>query len=461
MALERRRQAFVIAGTHSGVGKTTVTLTLIRALVRRGLSVQPFKIGPDFIDPAYHSNAAGRESVNLDIWMMGTKHVRETFSRFSRLADVAIVEAMGALFDGENGTARGSAAFVAKLLDIPVILVIDVWGMTRSAIPLLQGFMSFDSDVAFVGFVMNRAGSERHAKMIEDVFPPTLRRLSLGYVLQRPLLAIPERHLGLLTVDENPLSEDARRAAWDEASTNLKLNIFPARPGPIGFPTGKTSSSAQKRIRIAVARDQAFCFYYAENLALLEEAGAELCPFSPVSDVHLPAEIAGIYIGGGYPESFAQNLSRNAQLRAELLNLANVGMPIYAECGGFMYLGRTLAPFNGPPLPMTAIFPIDTSMDATHLAIRYVAVTTLAETLLGPVGTVARGQEFHQSKIVGRSGGRPLYRLKSSTGEEDDEGLVCNTAIGSYVHLHFASNPDIPRNFVKSCVAWSLGAVNG
>src|SRR5215211_8957570 len=187
--------AFIVAGTHSGVGKTTVTLAMIRAIRRCGLSVQPFKLGPDFIDTAYHSEVAGRGSINLDLWMMGVENVRHTFASFAEGADVAVIEAMGALFDGENGTERGSAAHLAKLLNVPVVLVIDIWGMTRSAIPLLEGFFSFDSALTFAGFVMNRAGSVRHAQMVQDALPALLQKRSLGHILHRRALAIPERHL--------------------------------------------------------------------------------------------------------------------------------------------------------------------------------------------------------------------------------------------------------------------------
>jgi cobyrinic acid a,c-diamide synthase len=454
-----KQSAFIVAGTHSGAGKTTIALTLIRAFVRKGLKVQPFKIGPDFIDSAYHTEAAARESINLDIWMTGAAHVSDTFSRFSCDADVALVEGMGALFDGENGTERGSAAAIAKLLGIPVVLIVDIWGMTRSVVPLLQGFMSFDPDLSFAGFVLNRAGSERHAKMIEETLPTALKELCLGYVIRKSSLEIPERHLGLLTPQENSGTKDARLAAWDDAGKGLELDrLLASTVKSEGFGLARVRRRSPKKVRIAVARDDAFCFYYEENLALLEDAGAELCRFSPMSDSVLPDGVAGAYIGGGYPESFAEALNRNSRLGAQLRSLCDSGMPMYAECGGFMYLGRTLAGFEGPPLPMVGVFPVDTVMDNEHLAIRYVAVRTLFDSPLGPSGTEARGQEFHQSRIVSTADCRRLYSVKSSTGEEFDEGMVVNAALGSYVHLHFASNPEIPRHLVETCLYWHRAA---
>ena len=446
--------AFMVAGTHSGVGKTTVTLTLLRAVLAGGVSVQPFKVGPDFIDTAYHREIAGRPSVNLDLWMMGPESVQSAFDRFSANADVAIIEAMGALYDGEDGTERGSAAYIAKLLDVPIVLVIDIWGMTRSAIPLLQGFMSFDPDLRFAGFIMNRAGSVRHADMVLEALPPDLRKMSLGYILHRDSLSIPERHLGLITPDENAAGGKQRLASLDAARSGLDIGgLLPTHRVALSRPM-EPEPPVSRRVRIAIARDQAFTFYYLENIALLEEAGAELCPFSPISDSSLPDDIAGVYIGGGYPESFAEELASNAAVTRQLKMLADRGMPMYAECGGFMYLGRTLERPAELKQPMVGVFPLDTIMDPEHLAIRYVSVRTLSESPLGPAGTLARGQEFHQSRIVGGSTEPSLYEVSSSSGEVFREGMLRDGAMGSYIHLHFASNLDIPRNFVDSCNLW-------
>jgi cobyrinic acid a,c-diamide synthase len=446
--------AFVIAGTHSGVGKTTVTLALLSAIAARGYRVQPFKIGPDFIDTAYHSEIAGRASVNLDLWMMGADKVKKTFSRYCRHADVALIEGMGALYDGENGTARGSAAALSKLIGARIVLVIDIWGMTRSAHALLKGFLSFDSELDFAGFVMNRAGSEQHAEMVRRSLSDRLRALCLGYVLHRSSLAIPERHLGLVTVDENPVHRIDRAAAFSAAHQALDVDRLLPSANSYSAPRPTHCETPPNRVRIAIARDPAFSFYYAENLDALEEAGAELCPFSPTVDPHLPMDVAGVYIGGGYPESFATELASNETLKEQLQQLTMLGMPVYAECGGFMYLGRTLTDFGGGAKAMAGVFPIDTVMDQEHLAIRYVTVSTLADSPLGPTGTKARGQEFHQSRFKSDVRGVSLYSVMTANGEHCEEGLLCNNAAGSYIHLHFASNPDIPHNFVRSCHAW-------
>ncbi len=447
-------RAFVVAGTHSGVGKTVVTLILLRALRQRGLAVQPFKIGPDFIDTAYHTEVAGRESINLDPWMMGWDNVERSFNRFTERADIAVIEAMGALFDGQDGSERGSAAELAKRLELPVILVIDIWGMTRSAGALLEGFRAFDPDITLAGFVMNRAGSARHAAMVLDALPPRLRDLCLGYILQRDALAIPERHLGLVTVEENETAAASRMAALEAAGSALDLKrIVPPRDARPLVPAMPAPAAAD-RVRIAVAHDAAFCFYYAENLEMLRAAGAELCPIHPTVDAHLPPGAAGVYLGGGYPESFAAQLSSNVSLLGELRASAAAGMPIYAECGGFMYLGRTLTGFDGVAEPMAGVFPLDTVMDREYLAIRYVTVRTLADSPLGPAGTEARGQEFHQSRLRAPAPGTTLYDVVTSSGERSRDGLLAGAAAGSYVHLHFVSNPAVPRHFVESCRAW-------
>ena len=430
-----------------------MTLVLLRALAARGLAVQPFKIGPDFIDTAYHSDVTGRSSINLDLWMMGAENLERSFTRFAATADVSVVEGMGALYDGENGTERGSAAAIAKQLGLPVVLVVDVWGMTRSTAAVLEGYLGFDRDVRFAGFVMNRVGSATHARMILDSLPPQLRELSLGYVLHRDALTIPERHLGLVTVEENEGDREKRNVLLDAAATGLQLDRLVPGAASSRAPAPPPTAQAPERVRIAIARDAAFCFYYAENLELLEAAGAELVPFSPVAGQTLPEGAAGVYFGGGYPESFAAQLAANHALADQLRDGAAAGMPIYGECGGFMYLGRSLTGFDDVAQPMAGLFGFDTLMDREHLAIRYVAVTTASESPLGPAGTEARGQEFHQSRITAADGGDPLFQVAADGGRQP-VGLARGGAAGSYVHLHFASNPDIARHFVDSCRKW-------
>jgi cobyrinic acid a,c-diamide synthase len=457
--------AFILSGTHSGAGKTTASFAVMAALAQEGYAVQPFKIGPDFIDPGYHRLATGRTSINLDLWMMGWEGIRDDFERYAGSADVAIVEGMGALHDGENGTARGSAADFAHHLGLPVLLVVDVWGMTRSTAAVLRGFADLDPRVKVAGVLLNRAGSRKHYEMIRDNLPADLEERLVGYLLRDSRFAIPERHLGLLTVQENAAAADLRGGFLAAARETLDLDrlsaIFEIARRAHHPPLEAAPVSIPKVARIGVAQDAAFCFYYPENLRRLEEAGAELVPWSPLSDAALPPGLSGLYLGGGYPESFAAELSAHRGLHAEIRALAEHGVPIYAECGGMMVLCQALIDFDGRRHPMVGLLPHAVAMDRNRLAIRYVEVETTRESLLGPAGTRARGHEFHQSHLVEEpalGSGREGYRVTDSYGQASTEGFTRGNVLASYFHLHFASNLGIARSFVERCHAAALSA---
>lgn len=439
------RAAVLIAATHSGAGKTTATGVLLRALTDRGLRVQSFKHGPDFIDPAYHREITGRPSINLDLSMMGADGVRDTFGRWSAAADVSVIESMGALYDGADGTEDGSPAQLARLLGLPVVVILDVWGMTRTAGAILAGLQAFDDRIRIVGCILNRVGSPGHARMIIDALPDELRSSVVGTIQHQSELDVPERHLGLLTAEENTDSRadraDAQRRAAGQldldrllhlARTTDRVTAAPTRPEP------------QPRARLAIARDAAFCFYYEENLAALRRAGFELVPFSPIADVRLPADVDAIYLGGGYPESFAARLADNAGLTDELRSRAEAGTPVLAECGGMMYLARSLTDFDGVRHPMAGVLPIDVIMDRTHLVIKYVEATTITESPLGAQGTVIRGQEFHQSRITATDLEPNLFDVISSSGERFRAGYRLGSVTASYLHLWFGADHPLP-----------------
>lgn len=459
----RRPSGFLVSGTHSGAGKTTVTSLLLGALCDRGLTVQPFKLGPDFIDSAYHADICGRASINLDCWMMGRDGVRASFESWAGEADVSVVEAMGGLYDGSDGTGNGSAAEVAKLLGLPVIVVIDAWGMTRTVAAVLEGLVGFDPRLRIAGCVLNRVGSARHAEMIERALPPRLRRLVIGSVPHCGELEIPERHLGLTTVQEMRHSRSARRPAQKLAAEGLDIDFAlrlagltldsDREPRP---PTAGPERRAGGRARacLAIAEDDAFHFYYEENLRLLREAGFELVGFRPTVDPGLPAGVDAVYIGGGYPESFAAELQSNDSLGAELRTRAVAGMPVYGECGGFVYLGRSLIGLDGVRYRMSGVLPIDFTMDPEHLAIAYVGLSTRVDSPLGPAGTSLRGQEFHQSRIVGGDAGCDLYDVTTSDRRGYREGRLFGSVAGSYAHLHLASNPAVAANLMKAARAY-------
>jgi len=446
----------MVAASHSGAGKTTVTGAILRALRERGRTVQAFKLGPDFIDAAYHAEATARPAINLDLWMMGEAGVRASLRRWSADADMSVVESMGGLYDGADGTEHGSAAHLAKLLGLPVVVVLDVWGMTRTTAAILDGLRAFDPDVNVAGCILNRVGGPAHAQMILDALPERLRSLIVGTVPYRPALTIAERHLGLTTVQENPASASDRDGALVDAAAGIDVDRLMRIAGSDGAapPTTRRPASTNTaiRARLAVAVDPAFCFYYEENMAMLRDVGFDLVPFRPTVDQRLPADSAAVYLGGGYPESFATELAANVSLAAELADRAGNGMPVYAECGGLMYLARSLTGADGAWHPLVGLLPLDVVMDPTHLAIRYVDVTTRHASPLGPAGSTMRGQEFHQSRIVNAEVAPNLYDVTTSAGSTSRDGYVVGAVVASYMHLHFASNPDLPAHLLQAAL---------
>lgn len=442
--------AIVVAGTHSGVGKTSVTLGLIGALARRGLAVQSFKVGPDFIDPLHHTKAAGRTSRNLDGWMLGPDANRACFARAGAEADAAVIEGVMGLFDGrEGGSDRGSTAEMAKLLGLPVALVIDASAMARSAAALIGGFASFDPELRIAGVILNNVGGEAHAEMIREALtagPPIL-----GAIPRAADLSVPERHLGLHLPHEGQEDHAEQLASLVEGHVDLDRLLEagrterPAPPPVVAVP--------EPTARIGVARDEAFCFYYADNLELLERAGAELVEFSPIADP-VPAGLDGLYIGGGYPELHAASLAANTTAREAIRELAAAGGPIYAECGGLMYLGETLELDDGS-YPLCGVLPLSTKMPAP-LKLSYVEVTT-AGGLFG-AGRSARGHVFHHSELSGEPAVERHCRLRTTRGEESEEGYGVDNVLASYAHLHFGSEPNLARAFVDRCREFRAGA---
>ncbi len=451
--MSETRPAFLVTGTHSGVGKTTLSFTLMALLERRGFRVQPFKVGPDYIDGGYHRLATGRDSINLDLWMMGWKGLEESFRRHAAQGDVAVIEGMGALYDGKNGTLSGSSAEIAKRLDVPVILIIDIWGSTVTAAAIVEGLLRFDPQVRPAGIILNRAGSQKHFQMVLRAFRPALRRRVLGYLSRDRAREIPERHLGLKTLGENARARETLEATVAAASQTIDisrliqlLKVHQTDPSPKGL------SDPEPGVRIGLARDAAFCFYYRENLDRLRQAGAELVEFSPLKDKKLPTGLDGLYLGGGYPESFPGRLFRNRGLRKEILGKVRGGMPVYAECGGLMYLSRSLRGFDGRTWPMVGALPLAIAMDRRRMTLRYVEIKTTSPTLLGPKGTVARGHEFHYSSILSNGyRGKALYQGVNGGGDRFQEGFAFKNLLASYCHLHFASNPLLPASMVGAC----------
>jgi cobyrinic acid a,c-diamide synthase len=453
----------IVAGAASGVGKTTVTIALIRALRARGITVAPFKCGPDYLDPTYHARAAGKPSQNLDGWMMGSDSVRATFVRAARGAQIAVIEGVMGLFDGESPTSdAGSTAQIAKWLDAPVVLVIDAAGMARSAAALYRGFATFDPELRLVGALFNRVGGPGHLDLLRHALGP---ELSLGGLPREPSQAFPERHLGLLAANDETISESLLDAwgATAEAWIDVERLLGLARSSPsialVGEEAAVRPSPSTRRCRLGIAHDEAFHFYYEDNLRRLEASGATLVRFSPIADRTLP-DVDGVYFGGGYPEVHAHALAANETMRASIRDFARHGGPIYAECGGLMYLTRAIEALDGCRYDMVGLVPGAAVMRDRLQALGYIETETQSKTLLGPPGTRFRGHQFRYSELVLlRDDSQPVelvYSVRKRRGDQSTlEGYRVGSVLASYIHAHWASNPSIPDEIVRACLRFA------
>jgi len=428
------------------------------ALNRRGLTVAPFKIGPDFIDPGHHAKITGLASRNLDGWMLPDAYNIECFRSTAAGAHIAVVEGVMGLYDGYDGKRdTGSTAQMAKLIGLPVLLVVDAACMARSAAALVQGFENFDPELRFAGVIFNNLGSSGHLKYLTDAMAGNIRMPCLGGILRDSRVTIPERHLGLVTGDEHALSDQAieRLAVLIEGQIDLDLLLGKLEDFiPKGAPGPVKGTFEVDPVKIGVARDKAFCFYYQDNLDLLTRAGAELVFFSPIRDRHLPHGLDGLYLGGGYPELFAESLNNNKKMLADIHKRSQQGMPIYAECGGFMYLTESITDLNGKAHQMAGCFPVQVHMASDLKALGYREITLTCNTILGEKGLVLRGHEFHYSTISGdlEKAARPVYAVTRRKAEQNFVGgYQINNTLGSYHHLHFGSCPPAAAGFVAAC----------
>ncbi|MDK2957953.1 MAG: cobyrinic acid a,c-diamide synthase [Desulfovibrionales bacterium] len=452
-------KGLVLAGSRSGCGKTSVSLGLMAALARRGLTVQPFKAGPDFIDPGLHRLAVSqgrtppRFSHNLDSWMCSRQGVLDIFGRAAQGADVVLVEGVMGLFDGFSGRDEtGSTAHLAKMLDLPVALILDASSKARSIAAEALGYLSLDPDLRFAGVVLNQAASPSHAELLQEAFERHLPDVKLlGMLPRRPEISLPSRHLGLVTAEDaaDPEKAMSRLADWVEESLDIDALLNAA--GPIRPAVSVDAPAPEPIVRLGVAQDQAFCFYYLENLRLLRNAGAELVPFSPLNG-DLPDDLDGLYLGGGYPELHALALADNTSMRKGVRRFCASGRPVWAECGGFMYLLEAVVDGRGRRFPMAGAFKARAVMGDRLAALGYREATTLGPSCFGPAGAGARGHEFHYSRLEEVRGDYdPAFEIRDRKGKgAPPAGFVAGEVLGSYVHLHLASNPDIACAFVRS-----------
>ena len=453
----------VIAGTNSGCGKTTISIGIMAALVKRGLRVQPFKVGPDYIDPMFHTFITGSDSRNLDSWILSEETVRHLFVRNSKGSDISIIEGVMGMFDGYGGySTDGSTAHVSKLVNSPVVLVINGEGMSLSAVALLQGFINFDKEVNIQGVIINNIKSESHFSLLKQAIEENTCLTVLGYLPRLPECSLQSRHLGLIPSEE---IDDLRNklgllAAQVEKTIDLEQLIEIARNSQLIKESGNTVvvNKGKRNVRIAVAKDRAFNFYYKDNLDLLEDLGAHLEYFSPIEDDYLPKDIDGLYIGGGYPEVWAKDLEINVHMRRNIRESIGNGLPAYVECGGLMYMSQSITTKDGQTCEMVGAVPGKSEMTSRLQRFGYVDIEVLHSNVMGNAGDKIRAHEFHYSITPVDEDVPQCYRAsKERRGKETTYwqcGLKVNNLLAAYPHLHFWSNTRFAENFIDSCVKY-------
>lgn len=458
----RKCPRLVIAAAHSGSGKTSLTIALVGALCRRGYKVQTFKVGPDFLDPTYLAIVSGRPCYNLDSWMMDREHIQNLFARVTRDADIAIVEGVMGLFDGSDPAAlTGSTAQIAEWLDAPVLLVLNSHGMSRSFAALVKGLASFEPAINIAGVIANHCGSPNHVKWLSASLTAANLPPLLGGIPRGAFVNIPGRHLGLVTATEQNLTKSIIDNLSDVVESHVSIETFlqhlDVNKSPVADrdlpPDGLNSPG---KIRIGVAYDAAFHFYYQDLFDALTVRGCEIIRFSPLADNQLPENLNGIYIGGGYPEVYAQALSKNEDMLSSIRVFAASGKPVYAECGGLMYLSKGIETNDGQYFTMLGILPARTKMSKRMIALGYVEARLTEDCLWGKQGDAARGHEFHYSELIddpcSDNQWKAIYELrKSLPGNVRTEGFQKENILASYVHLYLAARPDAVDCFIKNC----------
>ena len=447
----------LIAGDRSSSGKTTIVAGLLSALRGRSLAVQPFKVAMDYIDPSYHTWITGRSCRNLDGYLMKEAAVREIYNHAAESADIAVIEGVRGLYEGYDGD-QGSTAEIAKLLKTPVIFVVDARSITRSCAAIVKGYMDFDPEVQFKGVILNKVGSERHAQKAIKEIERYADVEVVGVIRRNEDMHLAMRHLGLVPVLEGKTRHEGFPERVDkirqivEEGLNLDRILEIAKeapPLPEVEPDLYRQNTYGQGLRIGVARDEAFNFYYRDNLELMELAGAKVVPFSPVHDTALP-QVDGIYIGGGYPELYARELSENAGMRSALEKAHEKDLPIFAECGGLMYLGREIE-WDGERQEMVGLVPGKARRGSTRV-VSYVHGAITQGCALGPAGTTIMGHEFHHSEMLMDENVKYAIRLERGTGIKDGwDGMCDGNLVASYTHIHSASFRGFPAEFIRAC----------
>lgn len=443
----------VIAGTHSGCGKTTLSLGIMAAFTRRGKKVAPFKVGPDYIDPSFHKFVTGNPSYNLDSWLLDNNTVRYLFNKGNQNMDISIIEGVMGMYDGFGiDKSNGSTAHVAKVIKAPVILVVEGNAMSTSAAALVMGYMMYDKDVDLKGVIFNKVCGEKHYEMMRLVVERDLGIKCLGYLPKNIGVSLQSRHLGLIPADEvgelskktDMLVELVEEYIDLDALEDI-ANVEDIEPGAN---PAKDIHMKYKGLKIGIAMDIAFSFYYEHNLQLMKEAGVQLLPFSPIKDTKLPDELDGLYIGGGFPEIFAEKLEENLSMRKNIKEWLDKGLPAFAECGGLMYLTKGIVDLQGKCHEMVGFFNTKAMMTNRLNRFGYVNIET-------KTGIRIRGHEFHRSCIEENDGLDYYYYISKYREKLIGEwkcGLTKNNVVAGYPHIHFYSNLDFLEEFLNKCL---------
>ncbi len=454
----------IIAGERSGVGKTTVTLAILSYLKQHNFNVQSFKVGPDYIDPMFHHYVTGKSCYNLDSILTSESYTKICYFKHIQTSDYGLIEGVMGLFDGIPDAERiplGSTAQIASILNLPVILVLDCSRVSGSIAAIALGFKTLNSHINLAGLILNKVGSDRHLELLKTSLKP-LNIPIIGIIKRQENIAIPDRHLGLIPTDELPklnlLIQDLAKLAetWFDWEQLLPLLKYTPKTRFLQE-TGFLMPTVYQQIKIAIAKDAAFNFYYADNLEILQQLGAELIEWSPLKDDSLPPGIQGLYFGGGFPEVFAEQLSQNQLILKAVKNAILSGMPTYAECGGLMYLCENIIDFENNSWSMVGVFPT-TAVMGKSLKLGYYQAKVLKTTPVLLKGEIVIGHEFHRSELTQNST-QPLYEMQRFFSLENNTPVLEGwgnfpNLHGSYLHLHWGNRIDIPTRFLKSCIQY-------
>jgi len=453
----------LLAGTSSDVGKTTVVLGLMRALRNRGLKVQGYKAGPDYIDTAFHTFATDVSSRNLDTWMLEEDVIKSLVGKHSKNADIAIMEGVMGMYDGADvKSLEGSSAHLAKMTGTPVILVINGGGVAASAAAMVLGFKMFDPDVQVKGVIVNKVSGEHHYNLIKEAIEHHVGITCLGYLKKNENISLKSRHLGLIpSVEVKALDDKINEVAnMIEETCDIEGIMSVAESAQPFEYTG--NNEAEKQLKIGVPLDHAFNFYYQDNIDLLEQMGCEIIHFSPISDEKVPDNIDGLYIGGGFPEVFAKDLSDNLSMKQSIKHLIERGLPTYAECGGLMYLTSYITNLKNESFEMVGVFENGSKMTERLQRFGYVEVSTNRPTPLGKEGLEFKAHEFHRSVVLTEPNqldhlmSYDIKKAKKLPVKTWQCGYMKYNCLGAYPHIHFYSNQDVAKGFIESCLKYKM-----